>query len=37
VSHAHLHVIPRYWADVSDPRGGIRWIIPTRAQYWETR
>jgi len=37
VSHAHLHVIPRYRADVSDPRGGIRWVIPARAQYWETR
>jgi diadenosine tetraphosphate (Ap4A) HIT family hydrolase len=37
VPHAHLHVIPRYRADVPDPRGGIRRIIPARAQYWETR
>jgi len=37
VSHAHLHVIPRYGGDVPDPRGGIRWIIPARAQYWETQ
>jgi diadenosine tetraphosphate (Ap4A) HIT family hydrolase len=36
VSHAHLHVIPRYRADVRDPRGGIRWIIPAKARYWET-
>jgi diadenosine tetraphosphate (Ap4A) HIT family hydrolase len=37
VSHAHLHVIPRYREDVSDPRGGIRCVIPARARYWETR
>lgn len=35
VSHAHVHVIPRYEGDVSDPRGGIRWIIPEKAVYWE--
>jgi diadenosine tetraphosphate (Ap4A) HIT family hydrolase len=35
VPHAHLHVIPRYRGDVADPRGGIRWIIPQRARYWE--
>jgi diadenosine tetraphosphate (Ap4A) HIT family hydrolase len=35
VSHAHVHVIPRYAGDVPDPRGGIRWLIPERAQYWE--
>jgi diadenosine tetraphosphate (Ap4A) HIT family hydrolase len=34
VAHAHLHVIPRHHADVPDPRGGIRWIIPAKAQYW---
>ena len=37
VAHAHLHMIPRYRADVPDPRGGIRWIIPTKARYWQTR
>jgi diadenosine tetraphosphate (Ap4A) HIT family hydrolase len=37
VAHAHLHLIPRYREDVPDPRGGIRWIIPAKAQYWETR
>jgi diadenosine tetraphosphate (Ap4A) HIT family hydrolase len=37
VSHAHLHVIPRYRGDVVDPRGGIRLIIPARARYWEVR
>jgi diadenosine tetraphosphate (Ap4A) HIT family hydrolase len=34
VPHAHVHVIPRYEGDVSDPRGGIRWVIPKRAAYW---
>lgn len=35
VDHAHLHVVPRYHGDVSDPRGGVRWIIPARAAYWK--
>lgn len=29
----HFHVIPRYTGDVEDPRGGVRWIMPTRAKY----
>lgn len=35
VEHAHIHVIPRYQGDVEDPRGGIRWVIPERAPYWD--
>ncbi len=35
VGHAHIHVIPRFDGDVEDPRGGIRWIIPSRANYWD--
>lgn len=35
VPHAHIHVIPRHHGDVPDPCGGIRWIIPERAAYWE--
>jgi len=35
IDHLHLHVIPRYEGDVPDPRGGIRWVIPERARYWE--
>jgi diadenosine tetraphosphate (Ap4A) HIT family hydrolase len=35
VAHAHLHLVPRYRGDVADPRGGVRWIIPTKAAYWE--
>jgi diadenosine tetraphosphate (Ap4A) HIT family hydrolase len=35
VTHAHVHVIPRCAGDVPDPRGGIRWVLPERACYWE--
>ena len=35
IAHAHIHLIPRYANDVPDPRGGIRWVIPNRARYWE--
>jgi len=35
VPHAHVHLIPRYRHDVADPRGGIRWIIPPKARYWQ--
>lgn len=34
VAHAHVHIIPRYRNDVSDPRGGIRRILPPKARYW---
>lgn len=34
VMHAHIHVIPRWENDVPDPRGGVRWIIPDKANYW---
>ena len=34
VDHAHVHLIPRYEGDVPDPRGGVRWVIPDRAPYW---
>jgi diadenosine tetraphosphate (Ap4A) HIT family hydrolase len=37
IGHAHLHVIPRRRGDVGDPRGGIRWVIPAKAAYWESR
>ena len=33
VPHAHLHIIPRYDGDVDDPRGGIRWVLPSKAGY----
>ena len=34
VPHLHVHVIPRYKGDVEDPRGGVRWVVPTKAAYW---
>ena len=34
VAHAHVHVIPRRAGDVEDPRGGVRWVVPDRADYW---
>src|SRR6516164_7828880 len=37
VSHFHLHVIPHYSGDVVDPRGGIRHVIPERANYLRKR
>jgi diadenosine tetraphosphate (Ap4A) HIT family hydrolase len=37
VGHAHIHVVPRRLGDVPDPRGGIRWVVPGRAAYWENR
>jgi diadenosine tetraphosphate (Ap4A) HIT family hydrolase len=30
----HFHVIPRHAGDVTDPRGGVRWVIPGKAKYW---
>jgi len=37
VMHAHIHVIPRREGDQPDPRGGVRWVIPEKADYWSTR
>lgn len=36
VFHLHLHVIPRYRGDVPNPRGGVRRVIPHRADYLAT-
>ena len=37
VPHLHIHLIPRYNGDRADPRGGARWIIPEKANYWSGR
>ena len=37
VPHLHVHLIPRFTGDQPDPRGGIRWIFPARADYWSGR
>jgi superfamily II DNA or RNA helicase/diadenosine tetraphosphate (Ap4A) HIT family hydrolase len=33
VFHLHVHVIPRYRGDVANPRGGVRHVIPRKADY----
>ena len=35
VPHLHIHLIPRYKGDQEDVRGGVRWVIPEKAKYWE--
>lgn len=37
VLHLHIHIIPRYVGDSEDPRGGVRWVIPEKANYWSTK
>jgi diadenosine tetraphosphate (Ap4A) HIT family hydrolase len=37
VPHLHIHLIPRYQGDSTDPRGGIRWVLPDKADYWSCR
>jgi diadenosine tetraphosphate (Ap4A) HIT family hydrolase len=37
VPHLHIHLIPRYDGDQPNPRGGIRWVIPEKADYWTGR
>jgi diadenosine tetraphosphate (Ap4A) HIT family hydrolase len=37
VPHLHMHLIPRYKGDRNDPRGGVRWIIPEKADYWSQK
>ncbi len=34
IPHLHVHLIPRYKGDQPDPRGGLRWVIPEKADYW---
>jgi len=33
IDHLHVIMLPRYKGDVVNPSGGIRNIIPARAQY----
>lgn len=37
VPHLHIHLIPRFLGDQPDPRGGVRWVIPDKADYWSSR
>jgi len=34
IRHLHMNLIPRYASDRTDPRGGVRWIIPKKVDYW---
>lgn len=34
VPHVHIHLIPRYSGDSEEPRGGVRWLFPEKADYW---
>jgi superfamily II DNA or RNA helicase/diadenosine tetraphosphate (Ap4A) HIT family hydrolase/HKD family nuclease len=36
VGHLHVHVIPRYRGDVTDPRGGVRHVIPGKGNYLQS-
>jgi diadenosine tetraphosphate (Ap4A) HIT family hydrolase len=33
IPHVHVHVIPRYFGDVKDPKGGVRGVIPSKQYY----
>ena len=33
VMHLHVHVIPRWFGDVENPRGGVRGVIQEKADY----
>jgi len=37
VMHLHVHLIPRYKGDVEDPKGGVRWILKDKANYWDSK
>jgi diadenosine tetraphosphate (Ap4A) HIT family hydrolase len=34
IPHVHVHLIPRYRGDRENPRGGVRWVLPSKADYW---
>jgi len=33
ILHVHIHLIPRYTGDSSRPQGGVRQVIPEKADY----
>jgi diadenosine tetraphosphate (Ap4A) HIT family hydrolase len=37
VLHLHVHLIPRYPGDSKIGKGGVRWVIPEKADYWTHR
>ena len=34
VFHLHIHLIPRFKGDRDNPKGGVRWVLPDKADYW---
>lgn len=34
IPHVHVHLVPRIAGDVPDPRGGVRWVLPSQAAYF---
>jgi diadenosine tetraphosphate (Ap4A) HIT family hydrolase len=37
IPHVHIHLIPRFHGDRDNPRGGVRWVLPDKADYWTRR
>jgi diadenosine tetraphosphate (Ap4A) HIT family hydrolase len=33
IPHVHIHLIPRYVGDVTEPEGGVRGVIPNKKEY----
>ncbi len=33
ILHVHIHLIPRYTGDAARPQGGVRQVIPKKAEY----
>ena len=33
IFHCHIHIIPRRQGDISNPRGGVRGVIPKKQNY----
>lgn len=33
IMHLHIHLIPRYFGDMTEPRGGVRGVIPGKQGY----
>jgi diadenosine tetraphosphate (Ap4A) HIT family hydrolase len=33
IMHFHCHVIPRYFGDMKNPKGGVRYCIPDKGLY----
>ena len=33
IFHCHIHIIPRRQGDTSNPRGGVRGVIPDKQKY----